>query len=431
MCGVTDFGLARPHQQESDLTQTGDVVGTLRYLPPEAINGQWDERSDVYSLGLTIYELLTLQPAFGQRDRTKLLDDIARGEPQQPRRINSVIPWDLETIVLKAAARLPADRYQTAGALADDIQRYQQGKPITARRMGFLVRAFKWSRRHPAVATLIMVVALLVLVGLPGVTTLWRRAETALAAADFERGRADQQRDRAESLVYARSLSLAQSHLEALRPVEARKLLADWEAGRGMTRETTESPRRDRRGWEWNYLHQQLDTSLMTLAGHSGPVLCVAIHPDDTQIASVGGWEPRVRTTRPAGEVILWNAETGQQQHVLRGHQTGTSAAAYSPDGRRLATISIGNERAAPAAFESGTPKAGCCCTRSRDLAAFPRSRYGRTTNRCWPAFSSARMGAGSSRGRCRLKCDVPTRTSWYGKHGAETRPCCPTHPAC
>ena len=109
---VTDFGLAKADSDSDDLTHTGDVVGTLRYMAPERFNGQGDVRSDVYSLGLTLYELLTLRPAFDETDRNKLVKQVMHGEPIRPRKINPGVPRDLETVVLKAIHR-PAHRYQT------------------------------------------------------------------------------------------------------------------------------------------------------------------------------------------------------------------------------------------------------------------------------------------------------------------------------
>ena len=113
---VTDFGLAKADSDGDNLTHTGDIVGTLRYMAPERFNGQGDLRSDVYSLGLTLYELLALRPAFDEADRNKLVKQVMHDEPARPRKLNPDVPRDLETVVLKAIARDPAHRYQTAGS---------------------------------------------------------------------------------------------------------------------------------------------------------------------------------------------------------------------------------------------------------------------------------------------------------------------------
>jgi len=161
---VTDFGLAHV-QSDARLTMTGDLVGTLRYMSPEQALAKRvvvDHRTDVYSLGATLYELLTLEPAFGGNDRQELLRQIAFEEPRPPRRLNKAIPSELETIVLKAMEKNPAERYATAKELADDLHRFLADEPIRARPAGVARRLRKWGRRHPAV-TAALTAALMVL----------------------------------------------------------------------------------------------------------------------------------------------------------------------------------------------------------------------------------------------------------------------------
>ena len=149
---ITDFGLAKLAGHD-DLTASGDIVGTLRYLAPEALEGQTDARSDVYSLGLTLYELLTLNSPFGELSPSELLRHVIEEKPIRPRKLAPAIPRDLETIVLKAIAREPGHRYQTAGALADDLNRFLEDRPILARahspveRLWRLAGAIGWRRR--------------------------------------------------------------------------------------------------------------------------------------------------------------------------------------------------------------------------------------------------------------------------------------------
>src|SRR5437870_4985450 len=149
---VTDFGLAQV-QGDGRLTMTGDLVGTLRYMSPEQALAKpvaIDHRTDVYSLGVTLYEMLTLRPAFPGTDRQELLRQIAFDEPASPRRVNRSIPADLETIVLRAIAKLPDERYATAQALADDLRRFLEDRPVQARRPTLALRLKKWARRHQA-----------------------------------------------------------------------------------------------------------------------------------------------------------------------------------------------------------------------------------------------------------------------------------------
>jgi serine/threonine protein kinase/WD40 repeat protein/tetratricopeptide (TPR) repeat protein len=151
---VTDFGLSKA-DDEADLTQTGDIVGTLRYMAPERFRGTADARSEVYALGVTLYELLTLRPAFAGSDRVALLEQVCHTAPARPRRLDGHIPRDLETVVLKAIAREPADRYPSAAALADDLRRFLTDRSITARRASAVEQLRRWARRNKAVASLL------------------------------------------------------------------------------------------------------------------------------------------------------------------------------------------------------------------------------------------------------------------------------------
>jgi serine/threonine protein kinase len=162
---VTDFGLAR-FQDEPGLTRTGGLLGTLRYLAPELVLGHrnaHDPRSDGYSQGATLYELLTTRPVFDGRNRQDLLRQIAHEEPVTPRLLDPTIPRDLETIVLKAMDKEPERRYATAQQLADDLRRFLEDKPILARRSTPAERAVKWARRHRAVLEASIAVAFVAL----------------------------------------------------------------------------------------------------------------------------------------------------------------------------------------------------------------------------------------------------------------------------
>jgi eukaryotic-like serine/threonine-protein kinase len=155
-CGnlwVADFGLAQI-QTDAKLTLTGDLVGTLRYMSPEqalAKRAVVDHRTDVYSLGATLYELLTLEPAFSGQDREEILRQIAFEEPRPLRRVNRAVPEELATIVAKAMEKNPAERYGTAQDLADDLRNYLEDRPLQARRPSLRQRVQKWLRRHSAV----------------------------------------------------------------------------------------------------------------------------------------------------------------------------------------------------------------------------------------------------------------------------------------
>jgi serine/threonine protein kinase/tetratricopeptide (TPR) repeat protein len=214
---VTDFGLAHI-QSDARLTLTGDLVGTLRYMSPEQALARRvvvDHRTDVYSLGATLYELLTLEPVFGGSDRQELLRQIAFEDPERPRRINKAVPAELETIVLKALEKNPADRYATAQELADDLRRFLADEPILARPAGVVLRLRKWGRRHRATVTAGVTVLLAAL--LLGGVALWRELGLRAAAehageSALERAELLQQQERWDEALAV--LALAQGQLE-------------------------------------------------------------------------------------------------------------------------------------------------------------------------------------------------------------------------
>jgi serine/threonine protein kinase len=186
---VTDFGLAQI-QGDTQLTMTGDLVGTLRYMSPEQALAKRvliDHRTDIYSLGVTLYELLTLQPAYAGTDRQELLRQIAFDEPLAPRRRNRAVPAELETIVLKAVEKNPADRYATAKELADDLRSFTEDQPIRARRPSIRERTQKWARRHKGLVRAFAVVLVLAVVALAVSTVLiWQKNEELREAYEAE-----------------------------------------------------------------------------------------------------------------------------------------------------------------------------------------------------------------------------------------------------
>jgi serine/threonine protein kinase len=192
---VSDFGLAQ-FQRDAGLTLTGDLLGTLRYMSPEqalARRGMVDHRTDIYSLGVTLYELLTSEPAISGQDREEVLRQIAWEEPRAPRQLFRAIPTDLETIVLKAMAKRADERYATAREFAEDLRRFLEQKPILARRPTLLERVAKWSRRHRTVVTSAVVMLVLAAVGFAASTVLIAReqanTEEALRRLTLEQAR--------------------------------------------------------------------------------------------------------------------------------------------------------------------------------------------------------------------------------------------------
>jgi serine/threonine protein kinase len=161
---LADFGLAKL-ADDLALTGTGELPGTLRYLAPECLTSEPDARSDVYSLGLTLYELLVGRPAFGETDRIRLLHQIQWEPVEAPRESVPDVPRDLETIILRASAQDPDARYASAAALAEDLDRFLDGRPILARRASRWERLGRWRARNPVVSSL---AALSIVLGLFG-----------------------------------------------------------------------------------------------------------------------------------------------------------------------------------------------------------------------------------------------------------------------
>ncbi len=232
---VTDFGLAKASDGVGDgenLTASGDLLGTLRYMAPERFAGACDHRADIYAVGVTLYEALTLRPAFEAGDRLQVIEQITRGTPKVPRSLDASIPADLETVVLKAMARDAADRYPSAGELAEDLRRFLSRRPILARRHSRLELMWRWAKRNPGVASLSACVAILLVAGTIASLALsnWALAEreiaqraandanTAARLAETEQGRAD--REAATAQANATQLSEALYRFATRRGVE-------------------------------------------------------------------------------------------------------------------------------------------------------------------------------------------------------------------
>ena len=321
------------------MTLTGDILGTLRYMSPEQAMAKRlviDHRTDVYSLGATLYELLTLHPVFEGNDRQELLRQIAFAEPQPLRKLNPSVPRELETIVLKALAKDPAARFMTAQELADDLRRFLEDKPIRAKRPTLLERAAKWSRRNPGLVASAVVMLLLAVAAL-AISTALIGFEQARTKQQFNRAeyRAREATERAESLRrqdYVNRVNLALREIQDDGNVALADSLLD---GCPV----------DLRGWEWNYVKRQAHLDRFIYRGHVQPhrpwcsmsVECVAISPDGRWAASASGlpWSMAHRTDR--AEIRLWDLESARDRRVFDGLIGKVQAVAISPDSKLLA----------------------------------------------------------------------------------------------
>jgi serine/threonine protein kinase len=322
---VADFGLA--HCQSHDgLTMTGDLLGTIRYMSPEQTQGRpglVDHRTDVYSLGVTLVELLTLEPAVRGQDRQELLRRIGQEEPVPPRRLNPAVPADLETVVLKAMAKNREERYGTAQELADDLRRFLNDEPIRARRPSLPQRVQKWARRHRPVVVSGGVAALTVLVltiaGLTaGIAVIWeKQQETDKAWQAEKRAKEEAQENlRLEKRArYFYGIALADREWGLNNPDKVEPILGDCPE--------------ELRQWEWRYLNRLCHEDRFTARAHTGAVVGVAYSPDGSRLASLSD----------RGVKVL-DAATGKE---LLAIERGYSTVVFSPDGRRLATTTGDN----------------------------------------------------------------------------------------
>ncbi len=315
---VADFGLAKASDQQ-DLTHTGDLLGTLRYMPPEAFGGKTDRRGDIYSLGLTLYEMLAFRPAFDESDRGLLVKKVTTEEPPRLRKIKSEIPRDLETIVQKAIERDPDHRYASASELADDLRRFVDDEPILARRASMAEQVARWGRRNPAVAALSAAVAMLLFAVIGGLIYGNESSKSALKLQTKLRTQAEQEKQNAMLAMKRESEQKAVVLAEKQKTEDANKALLStqaavrsalyaaqmnltkvaWDSGNAsraldlLGAAVPKPGEPDLRGFEWNYWRRQIhgQRTIRKLPGWStttnGILAEVFFSPDGSLLALV------------------------------------------------------------------------------------------------------------------------------------------------
>lgn len=367
---IADFGIARFTHEDSQRTMTGELLGTPAYMAPEQAQGRRNDvgfATDIHGLGVILFELLTGRLPFSAPTAVDTLLQISFEESPSPRRLLPGIPRDLDTICLKCLRKLPGQRYRTARELAEDLDRFRGGEPILARPISAPERLVKWARRRPVIAALTLGIILVTVAGFAGVGYALYETDAARRNEAAARQRAVEALDRSERSVYLGAIAQARSQWLLGSTADAEGLLA------GCAPE--------RRDWEWHFLRGLNHTDLLTITDPGGPyVTALAYSPTGHRLAAGGGnpfdraefgtvevfdsagkrlWQKRVDALvrcvayspdgryiaagtgywiRPVpGELVLWDAETGERLRAFPDQGGVVHGAAFSPDGRWLA----------------------------------------------------------------------------------------------
>jgi WD40 repeat protein/serine/threonine protein kinase len=377
---ITDFGLAQPVEGGQTLTQSGFLVGTPGYMAPEQAGGRRalvGPATDIHALGVLLYQLLTGQLPFQGGSTLEVLRAVTDDEAVRPRRLQPRIPRDLEAITLCCLEKEPGRRYPSALALAEDLERFQQGKPIAARPVGAVARLARWCRRKPLVALLLALLAVSLLGGLVGVT--WQSLE---ANASARQAAAEKQAALREA--YRARLAAATAALSAHDVADAKRQL--------------DAAPKELRGWEWRHLNSRLDDSSAVIPVPAGAGLLLtdrdrlrvvawtgaSLHLTDPEggahqtlpIALKRGQQVHVMQTRRGLRVAVWVStttfdlldEAGQVLcHVNIPEANGPDPVVASPDGRWLACAHNSDGRSRIRLFDAKTGKRRAVCDGHRE----------------------------------------------------------------
>jgi WD40 repeat protein len=285
---VTDFGLARWIEEENDLTVSGTVVGSPSYMSPEQAAGRAPElttAADVYGLGAVLFYLLTGRAPFAEESALATMRAVVERDAPRPSALNAAVDLDLDTICRKCLEKVPARRYQSARALAEDLERTLRGEPIHARPASWSEQAGKWARRNPALALLSLVLLLAPVV----IITLLAKGNA----------RVNQAQQATRLHLYAADMQVAQTALEDANLALARQILENYQPRAGEL---------DLRGFEWRYLWQRAQSGqLRVLRQHAQPVNALQFSPD-------GNW---LATSELGRTVWFWSTTTWKPERVI------------------------------------------------------------------------------------------------------------------
>lgn len=337
---VGDFGLARL-MEEPGLTMTGGILGSPHYMSPEQVdpeNRTLDKRTDIYSLGVTLYEMLTLQTPYKGAGAEHIVNYILTREPKAPRKLNRHIPKDLETICLKAMEKDSSRRYQSGSEMADDLRRYANRFSIAARPISYAGRTIRWTQRHPAGAGLI-IASLILLLALTGLWSAIKVQNTLQKQRDQERNARAAIRDARDGEANARQ------EIEGLKnflqySLRIRDAYAALESGDGpRAQELLDGIQNDSAlaslpGFEWRHLWDRTQHWKGRSIWQESPgwrLSAVALSPDGTELAVSGS----IKDVR-----IFYGMPRPTKFARVKGHSKWVNRVAYSPNGQLLATAS-------------------------------------------------------------------------------------------
>ncbi|MBI2926368.1 MAG: serine/threonine protein kinase [Verrucomicrobia bacterium] len=339
---IRTSSLQPPASSIQDLTRTGQAFGSPTYMSPEQAAGKHSALgppSDVYSLGAILYQMLTGRPPFQGETLHQILLQVQGADPVAPQLLNPSVPADLQTICLKGLEKEPAKRFQSAAELAEELGRFLRNEPIRARPVGPEEKLWRWCARNPKLAGALGALAAALVVGVSGILWQWQRAEDLATAEHAQRERAEQSEFTTRLNLYAADMMAASQAIERGDLGLGRRLLEAFvvpPSGGALVSEDQPHPDRlkaglqtDLRGWEWRYLWARSQgEQLATLRGHTWIVMSAAFSPDGRQLAT-GSQDSTVK---------LWNPATQQLIASIQAHTGAVWNVSFTPEGDALVT---------------------------------------------------------------------------------------------